>query len=241
MKNFYYFFKRTVFLTWMTLLTFVCAILGCGSLPEKFPDIPVQQVSRYKTYQDQNGILTAIDPFIEEERLLQYFGKDLLFYGLLPINILLENKSDRSFIILRENIILFTDNNKPVGSESLAGTKQPIQNARNEGRMALTTTGFLTTMLFPAIGILMFAINNQKQADAENVLRNITSKALNDKSIFKGDQYNGFVYFQLKDISVLNDYLNLQIKLKDLKTENISILNFRIDAKEINKRINKAK
>jgi hypothetical protein len=132
---------------------------------------------------------------------------------------------------------LFKEDNKPVLQESIQWAKMPILKERYESQKGVA----MTSALFPLPGLLLRFLEENNKATAQNVMNNISSKVLFDKSINRGERHSGFVYFNLKDIIADKGILSLLVKVKNLKTENSSAFKFIIDLKGLDKRIDEIK
>ena len=228
-------YKNALLATKSILLLTVSILFGCAASYKALPDIPVLRISEYKNYQKNSIVAVAIDLFIEPERLVRYFGTDLIYYGLLPIHILIENNENNPLLLHKENIVLFNAENQPILQDPLSFTKTPIEKERREERIML---GSITggAVLFPPLAFVSL-IDARREADAQTITHNLSSKSLYDKSIFKGEMHHCFVYFPLNDIIGRPDKSILQIKIKSQAIENTHTVRFDINTAELNQRV----
>lgn len=191
----------------------------------KLADIEVKDFSKYKMYQEKEGVRVAVDPYLEEERLKEFFGADLLIaYGLLPVHIVVENGTNQPLLVQKTDIILLTSDNNAIMPEILAYAKMPIEMKRLEAERAVDM--WLVLGLLPAIAAATII---GPIPDYEKMMYNISAKALNDRSLYKGEKNHGFVYFRIADKVSKGTALKVLVKLKNPKTEDISSFIFNVD------------
>lgn len=189
------------------------ASIGCAG---RLPEVEVQHISKYKTFQDQNGVSIAIDTFVEEERLQKFFGTDILStFDILPVHIIIENNIGQSILMQQENILLLNTDNMIIQKPS-ADPAQAVEKRKQAMRTTQAITGgWLWGM---AAGML------------EKIERNIKTRAFYDKIIHnKGELHHGFAYFILNDLAVLDKNAKIQVTAKNINTEAIITFVFDVD------------
>ena len=194
------------------------ASIGCaGSLPE----VEVQHISKYKTFQNQNGVSIAIDPFFEEERLDKFFGTDVLSGDdILPVHIIIENNMDQPILILRENILLLNANKEIIQKPS-TNPAEPVEKRRRAMQITYAASG----------GGLLWASLAKRYA---NIEMNIKTKSFYEKTINnKGELHHGFVYFILKDLPILDNNAKIQVTAKNINSEAITTFVFDVKMADI--------
>ena len=193
------------------------ASIGCaGSLPEA----EIQHISKYKTFQNQNGVSIAIDPFFEEERLDKFFGTDVLSGDdILPVHIIIENNMDQPILILRENILLLNANKEIIQKPS-TNPAEPVEKRRRAMQITYAASG----------GGLLWASLAKRYA---NIEMNIKTKSFYEKTINKGELHHGFVYFILKDLPILDNNAKIQVTAKNINSEAITTFVFDVKMADI--------
>lgn len=194
------------------------ASIGCaGSLPE----VEVQHISKYKTFQNQNGVSIAVDPFFEEKRLDKFFGTDVLSgYDILPVHIIIENNTDQPILILRENILLLNANKEIIQKPS-TNPAEPVEKRKRAMEITTAVSG----------GGLLWASLAKRYA---NIEMNIKTKSFYEKAISnKGELHHGFVYFILKDLAILDNNAKIQVMAKNINTEAITTFVFDVKMADI--------
>ncbi len=189
------------------------ALIGCaGSLPE----VEVQHISKYKTFQNQNGISIAIDPFFEGNRLNKFFGTNVLSdYDILPVHIIIENNIDQPILILREDILLLNANKEIIQKPS-TNPAEPVEKRKR----AMETTRAVT-------GGWLWGSLAMRYA---NIAMNIRTKSFYEKIINnKGELHHGFVYFTIKDLAILDNNAKVQVMAKNINTDAITTFEFDVD------------
>jgi len=229
----------------IVLIVVLTVFVGCTKqiLPQT---PPLQNITKYNTYKNQNDIGVAIDIFFEKERQLQIFGADLSSYGILPVHVIVENNNNQSFLIENKNIKLLIDKNIPAhrnaldnASNSMAKDKQDsderAQTVMVASNLAMSAGMFIVPVLplaavyFTVLGIT--AANSV--SDTEPTIHALRKNAFYDKMFYKGDKYDGFMYFPLKDIVAEKGNSILQIDIKNITTEKTVTFQFDIDTTKI--------
>ena len=211
------------------------ASIGCaGSLPE----VEVQHISKYKTFQNQNGVSIAIDPFFEEKRLNKFFGTDVLSGDdILPVHIIIENNMDQPILILRENILLLNANKEIIQKPS-TNPAEPVEKRRR----AMVKTSYLASgEVIGAVGGvggvgvgLVGVLGGSLAMRYANIEMNIKTKSFYEKTINnKGELHHGFVYFILKDLPILDNNAKIQVTAKNINSEAITTFVFDVKMADI--------
>lgn len=218
----------------------VMLYLGSAGCAKSLPEITIQNISNYKTFQNKNGVSIAIDPFIEEKRLDNFFGTDILEdNSILPVHIIIENNINQPILIEGDNILLVNAKNEIIQKPSVYST--PVEKLGPEGGVAIGMAGFLAGGYLGMF--ILSGIYKQVAMKSENVESNIKIKALYDKSLYnKLELHHGFVYLVIVDSAIL-DNAKLQIKIKNIKTEALTIFDFNMASlkEEVKLRIKEAK
>lgn len=237
----------------IVLIVVLTVFVGCTKqiMPQTPPP---QNITKYKTYKNQNDIGVAIDVFFEKERQLQCFGVDLSFYGILPVHVIVENNSNQPILIESKNVKLLIDKNRLAhrnaldnASNSMAKDKQESDNRAQKVMVAsnfVLGAGLLGASLFvvpvlplAAVYFTVLGITAANTAsDTEPTIHALRKNAFYDKMFYKGDKNNGFMYFPLKDIVAEKGNSILQIDINNLTTEKTVTFQFDIDATKIENR-----
>lgn len=229
------------------IVLIVVSIVFVGCTKQIVPQAPpLQNIAKYITYKNQNDIGVAIDIFFEKERQLQCFGADLASYGILPVHVIVENNNNQPLLIENKNIKLLIDKNRLArrnaldnASNSMAKDKQDSDNKAG-GVLAVSNLVLGAGMfIVPALPLLAayLAVGGITAAnsvsDTEPTIHALRKNAFYDKMFYKGDKYDGFMYFPLKDIVAEKGNSILQIDIKNLSTEKTVIFQFDIDTTKI--------
>ncbi|MCX6906712.1 MAG: hypothetical protein NTY01_01575 [Verrucomicrobia bacterium] len=135
------------------------------------------------------GITVTVDPILQKERSIQYFGFYQADGRLVIIHISARNTTrDRSFHLLRKNIRLLPPSS--VEKSALGEGKVDRSTSVGEG---VAMFGFAALSL-PAI----FA-GAQMIADQTAVRHNMVTKELPEGTLSPGESLEGFVYYQFAD------------------------------------------
>lgn len=112
--------KILVFLGILALVLTACS----SRSPYVIVEMPEREADLYPLSQTKEGITVAVDEITNAERSMQYFGVDMFKHGIVPINVVISNHSDRQQLVSPSDILLLR------GSQSVVDPL-PIQNITN--------------------------------------------------------------------------------------------------------------
>ena len=93
--------KQTVILGMLML-----GLTACSPSPYEVVEIPVREADLYPLSQTKEGITVAVDEITNSVRSTQYFGIDMFKYGIVPINVVISNHTDRRQLVSPADILL---------------------------------------------------------------------------------------------------------------------------------------
>ena len=204
------------------ILSVACAaVSGCSGV--QISDVSIQQVPQYELNQNQKGLGVALDPFYEEDRLERYFGKNLLFHGILPILIVVRNHTDQPVLVQTDRISLLGVDDISIPQVAIDSARAPIARESIPKEKALFLAGVVFT---PAM-----LLSDKELMDRDAILQNIRRKALVDRSLYPGELHHGFVYFYIKRRDALGNRARLELEIKNLSTDGMSRFDFTLTNK----------
>lgn len=181
-----------------SLLWLVVAVTGCVTIES--PDLAIQPVDRYSLYQVKDDLFVAVEPFHDKEKVLRYFGANLLSDGILPVLTVAENHSrTSSFVLLKEQFSL-TSPNKTRGSQEADFVLEPFPET--------------TATLIGLIGLHL-------STSASKIRHNLITRELKTKTIAPGSSQYGFVYFKLRDKTDAMTMSAISVKALNLQTDEV--------------------
>jgi hypothetical protein len=211
------FFKGGLMKSFLIIALGLCFLSSCAiSAP---PNLAVKPNQTFKFTKEEEGLTISIDPFFENERLRNYFGTNLLSYGILPVLVVAENHNPNTGFLLEKNqVSLVNKKDITTGTQSSPPVVPPKGGVLPE---VVTSVAFSPTILIlpPAaiIPIIMAGGFVEKQkADIRIINDNLTKKEFVDKSLFPGELHSGFVYFQIKDKDMTTDIKQVLVKIKNM-------------------------
>ena len=195
-------------------LTLVLAT-GCASYKAaRQPDLSYDLKSQENKV-DKDGIIMMVKCFYQKSDLTAYFDEDLLEYGVLPVQIQLQNKSHPNPVVLNTAGINLID---PTGTrDPILSSAQVIDKAKKSyWRSAGWGVAFGVFGLIPSL-INVSNTNKKIQADYE-------SRGIKCGNLVCGGSTQGLVFFSVpEDLGNLSGW-HLSVDLKDIKsTEDIVI------------------
>lgn len=221
--------NRNVRLTTIFLLIiFLPMMTGCALPWVKISEVPIKPATQYKFCFEQEGLVIAVDPFFEEERLKTFFGTDLLKHGILPILVVTENHDPKSGYLLEKKAFSLA-----MKVQQQADTKEGIDpslpkstrvNPLQSGPVAVL--GLATAVLAPGLVLLSLPVlvpvdmhAKKIEGDIRKINENLNNKGFVDRTIFPGESHSGFVYFQVQDTETVKNVSIMLIKAKGIVSD----------------------
>ena len=82
-------------------------LTACASpTPYEIVEMPAREADLYPLSQTQEGITVAVDEITSSERSMQYFGVDMFKHGIVPINVVISNHTERRQLVSPTDILL---------------------------------------------------------------------------------------------------------------------------------------
>ena len=81
-------------------------ITACSPSPHVVVEIPVRDAGLYPLSQTKDGITVAVDEITNADRSIQYFGVDMFKYGIVPINVVISNHTERPHMVNPADILV---------------------------------------------------------------------------------------------------------------------------------------
>jgi hypothetical protein len=220
-------YRSNLFILSSSLMIFFFVITGCS--PVEIKKVTVQNTDSYKFTTQNAGLRISVDPYKEENRLVEYFGCDLLSRGVLPVLVVIENQNaEDGYILLKEKSALMkinptqtdTENNLLKGDYNSKELRNAITVENINMWIAVGGGLILPVAAIPAIfgGI----VSAKGKMDEFAIKRNIEANHLLDKTIYQGASHSGFLYFLLKSKEDINSVKGLYLSMKNLRSGEIT-------------------
>lgn len=214
----------------LLFLSCMAIIIGCAAA--KLPDVSTTPDTTYRLVQARHNITVAIDPYVQQERITRYFGKDLLrLYDILPVHVLIQN-GEEAIIVEKSHITLtaLSDNNLLLQLTSKSA-KSPVEMKRLKVNETVDTAALIGALVpITAAPIILAApfldIYNRRSVE---ITANIARKSLTDRVLYAKETHSGFTYFYLGKTNETNLQGRMKIDLKTLKSEETYTYEFIVD------------
>ncbi len=213
------FFLRRRLISLVILITY-----GCGG-PLNLPPVSVTPAQSYRLQKEAGGIAVAVDPYVEEDRVKEYFGANLIKDKLLPALFVIENRQGKDGVMVQSSQIMVVLQDKA----AQPGAEQPGVTVPTAGQNLMAVIGPLAAAgaVVPvaglaAIALLPFlAVAGSREEKAKQVNDNLTKKALVDRTLYPGETASGFVYFPLSQPDQASKVAGFAVRVKNLKTDQV--------------------
>jgi hypothetical protein len=179
------------------------------------------------------GLQVGIHPVVNKDEMETYFQTDLSSHKILAVYISVENRSEaNSYIVSKDDISLYINNNrveeKYDTSNTLVGDDSDAKTVDALGAVLVSPI-----LLFAGPGMI---------SDAGTTRHNLLSKEIVPfKTIFPGQSTDGITYFKISDKGISESSLLLEVKVKEINSESITIVDFNLNMEGTHYEVSKNK
>jgi hypothetical protein len=189
-----------------------CATYKAARQPNLSYDLTTQQ-----NKVDKDGISLMIKCFHLKSDLTTYFDDDLLKYGILPVQVNLQNKSYPNTVVLSTDGINLID---PTGNRN---PLMPIEQVIDKTKKSYwRTAGWgVATGIFGIIPSMINVSNTNKKIQAD-----YESRMIKGGNLISSGMTEGLTFFSVpEDLSSLNGW-KVSVVLKDIETSKDIIIEY---------------
>lgn len=169
---------------------------------------------------NKDGISLMVKCIHLKSEMKNYFDRDLLHYGILPVQIYIQNKSYPKTVVL---------NTEGINMFDLNGAKNPMMSCdqiiakRKEALRYMIGTALDTVAVNPLLLIIDPFVYSDK---IKKIQSSYASHSIKFGNLISGGVTEGFTFFSVpKDLNNLNG-LKISVVLKDTKNNNDIILDY---------------
>lgn len=199
-------------------------------------------ISQYSKQQEKNGLVLAVDPLDDSEKLKNQFSADILSQdGILPVVVVAENRhSQTRYLVEASQVSLCLE--EPGKGKDLAqlahlkttemgAPAPPAKGGGGKGDRLVgvgTTMAILGTLFLPlavaglavgGAGAIVNRIDRPKKPQEDNqVDQKLYQWQLKSKVLEPGESHSGLVYFKIDDKAVLPKVKGIAVQPQDLST-----------------------
>lgn len=94
----------------LTFLAVSTAIMACAPASFRVMQIPERSADLYPLSETTSGVTVAVDEIDSPVRSEKFFGVDLTRHGILPVNVIVSNRSDHKIEVKPSDIVLLKGN-----------------------------------------------------------------------------------------------------------------------------------
>lgn len=166
---------------------------------------------------DRDGVTLMAKPFHLKSELSTYFDDDLLKYGILPVQINLQNKSYPNSVVMSIDGINLID---PTGTRNPSLSFEQVYDKVKRSQWRTVGWG----VAFGIFGIIPSLINVSNTND--KIRADFESRLLKSGNIVPGGMTDGLMFFSVpEDLSNLSGW-KISVTLKDIKSTKDIILEY---------------
>jgi len=198
------------------ILFFVLVFYISCAAPD-LPKISPRPISQYTSSKTIDGLSMAIDPYFEEERMMQLFGINLISKGILPVFTIIENGSNTILFVEKANFSLQASEGK--NNKLSMDDYRKIPDSKTEFIVGAGVIG----LAVPASFFISVPLMEYFQDKKYRIVQTLISLELPDKTLATTEAAHGFIYFRLPPSDTEADDLKrlffLRAKFKKTKSD----------------------
>ena len=196
----------------LTLLS-SCASYKAARQPDLSYNLEAQQNKI-----DNEGITLMIKCIHLKSEMKNYFDRDLLHYGILPVQIYIKNKSYPKTVVLNIDGINLID---------FAGAKNPMLSCDQMIEKRKITLWYMIGTSVSLFDPTSFMIGSLETSDKiKKIQSSYESHSIKFGNLISGGVTEGFTFFSVpKDLNNLNGW-KISVVLKDMETNKDIILDY---------------
>jgi len=167
------------------ILLVMLSFLGLTACANEFTvvQIPLRNADLYPRSLAKGGVTVAVDAITDNERVMAYFGVDLLKAKILPVNIIFSNHGNGRYIIKPSDILLLRGNEvmDPMPFETVVEVAKDL-HAGISAKTARQVSAYFSnlalqdTMLAPQQthqGVMFFKIKENEEEASDFLIRKL--------------------------------------------------------------------
>ncbi len=207
-------FKLVLILVSLTLL-FSCTT-------PKPADIDTELVGPKGYEQEQEGLKIYIRPLHYKKEIKKYFGTDLLAKNILPVFVVVENKSESAFFLIEPADIDQGAEASKSGAEgntylSVKDAKQSIYE--KSGTFFGVDLGPPPAYWLVALPFDMLDPDSGPTDASKFLQQELITKALRKQTLTPGKTETGFLYYQIPEELKATDTFGINLKVTNIETQ----------------------
>jgi hypothetical protein len=204
-------------------------LLGSGCSTMKVSPLTTGSADSYTQHEQKNGVLVGIRPMTDKREIEDMFKINLLEKGLLPILVVVENKSPAaSFIIAKDKVFCVKEASgsaiRKQREKVTSGTGEALSNA---GGVMVALGGFAAPLL--VVGAPLLFTGMQQASNASVIEYNLADKEFYSWTPGPGEKAQGFVYLQFPKGSPPSGNYHVVAELKNPATGEITTFDFPVN------------
>jgi hypothetical protein len=210
-----------------SILMSLAVLFACTTPKPAVIDTELAGQSGYE--QQQEGLRIYIRPIRNKKEIKKYFGADLLERKILPVFVLIENKSESAFFLVEPADVDQGAENSPGAKSGKSGTKSNTYLSAKDAKQSVyekSGTVFGLDLGPPPLFWLVAIPFDMLDPDAgptdasKSLQQALITKALRKQTLTPGKTENGFLYYQIPDDLKAIDTFGINLKATNIDTLN---------------------
>lgn len=160
----------------------------CGCETVKFTDYHQDAINNLNKQKIKDGLSIAILALTDNDKVISYFGTDLLSSGILPVLIVAENNNESSSFIIHKERITFSN----ISAKDNQDIDKDTEYSAGQEVATVGAAAGIMPVVLPLFFIGASMVNNSNE-----IMHNMMDKEIRTETLSPREKISGFVYFPI--------------------------------------------
>ncbi|MBN1361071.1 MAG: hypothetical protein JW993_10780 [Sedimentisphaerales bacterium] len=215
-----------------TALIFVLTAMigGCGTVSTgKVYPVPHRTAVEFPFRASLDGLVIAVEPYTDSERVERHFGLNLLAHGFIPFEVLFVNEAGKGGFFLQPESAVLTDES---GLDALKFASADTGVFHPDPSVPRAVGGFF--QMFSPLSVLISSLAltmEEGYRRFRDVSRRMESLGYSDRPLYPTDSKRGFLYLGLADVGELDKADAIVFRVRNVQSRQEKIMVVSLKAK----------
>lgn len=199
-------------------------MLGAGCRTMAVPKLTAQKADAYEHHVEKDGLVIGVHALTDKSEVKQMFNVNLLNNGVVPILVVVENRSaNSSFVVAKDKVFVVSE---ATGNTNISERKEVASGA---GGQTMATIGAVGLVVSPiAAGPLLLA-GLKMASDATVIEHGLRDKEFYTRTLGPGQKTQGIIYFQFPKKTLPSGKHRLVAQIKSPITSEVTPYEIEVD------------
>lgn len=172
--------------TFTILLVFAYFTVSCASYTPQLVTLP--RIDSAAASAEEQGLAVGVNPYLDPEKSTRVFGADLKQAGILPLQVVVRNRSQQRLTIHKMDFVLRLPEERDYAPASASAVAERLESYAS-------VVGWTV-----AFGLVGYLLSSSQQQEANAARRaDFRSKEFQDASLAPQQSAHGFLFYLITD------------------------------------------